>query len=110
MPTYEYKCSNCGNEFEIIQSMKDEPLKKCPKCGKNKLRKIISGGVGVIFKGSGFYQTDYVNKKSKLAAKKSETPAVSDAGSKADTSGVSEAVTKTDSKSKEKKSTNKKDS
>ena len=96
MPTYEYKCSDCGHEFEIIQSMKDEPLKKCPNCGKNKLRKIISGGVGVIFKGSGFYQTDYVDKKSKLAAKKSESTSVSD------------AVTKTETKSKEEKKSSKK--
>lgn len=82
MPTYEYKCSNCGYDYEVFQSIKAEPLKKCPNCGKNKLKKIISGGVGVIFKGSGFYQTDYVNKKSKLAAKKSETPTVSDSPAK----------------------------
>ncbi|MFA6217373.1 MAG: FmdB family zinc ribbon protein [Candidatus Omnitrophota bacterium] len=57
MPTYEYECSQCG-KFEQSQSMNDEPLKKCPKCGK-KVKKLISSGGGLIFKGSGFYATDY---------------------------------------------------
>jgi putative FmdB family regulatory protein len=71
MPTYEYKCENCGHELEALQSMKDEPLKKCPNCGKNKLKKLVSGGAGLIFKGSGFYQTDYKNKSSKTYKSKS---------------------------------------
>lgn len=71
MPTYEYKCENCNYEFEALQSIKDEPLKKCPNCGKNKLKKLISGGGGLIFKGSGFYQTDYKNKSSKTFKPKS---------------------------------------
>ena len=71
MPTYEYKCENCNYEFEALQSMKDEPLRKCPNCGKNKLKKLISGGAGFIFKGSGFYQTDYKNKSSKTFKSKS---------------------------------------
>ena len=62
MPTYEYICRNCHYEFEKFQSMKDDPLKKCPKCHKDKLEKKISGGSGLIFKGSGFYITDYKNK------------------------------------------------
>jgi putative FmdB family regulatory protein len=65
MPTYDYKCENCNHTFEVLQSIKDEPLIKCPKCGKNKLKKLISGGAGLIFKGSGFYLTDYKNKHSK---------------------------------------------
>lgn len=69
MPTYEYKCNKCGHEFEIFQSIKDSPLKKCPECGKNSLKKLISGGAGLIFKGSGFYLTDY---KSKPKEHKSE--------------------------------------
>jgi len=64
MPTYEYKCENCNYEFEIMQSIKDDALTKCPECGKKKLKKVISGGAGVIFKGTGFYQTDYKNKHS----------------------------------------------
>ena len=59
MPTYEYKCDACGNEFEKFQTMSSVPIKKCPKCGKNKARRLISAGAGLIFKGSGFYITDY---------------------------------------------------
>lgn len=62
MPTYEYKCDNCGHEFEIYQSMKDEKLTKCPECGKLTLKRLIGSGSGLIFKGSGFYLTDYKNK------------------------------------------------
>ena len=62
MPTYQYECSACGHEFEIMQSMKDEKLKKCPKCSKLKLHRLIGAGAGVIFKGSGFYETDYKKK------------------------------------------------
>ena len=57
MPTYEYECKKCGHSFDVFQSMKDEPLKICPKCGKE-LRRLINGGTGVIFKGGGFYVTD----------------------------------------------------
>jgi putative FmdB family regulatory protein len=59
MPTYEYKCDACGNAFEKFQPMSAAPVKKCPKCGKNKVRRLISAGAGLIFKGSGFYITDY---------------------------------------------------
>lgn len=58
MPTYEYECRKCGHRFETFQSMKDEALKVCEKCG-GELRRLVSGGAGIIFKGSGFYQTDY---------------------------------------------------
>jgi len=57
MPTYEYECKSCGHSFEIFQSMSDQPLKECPECGKE-IRRLIFGGTGVIFKGSGFYVTD----------------------------------------------------
>jgi putative FmdB family regulatory protein len=59
VPTYEYACDNCGHEFDKFQAITARPLKKCPVCGKNKLRRLIGAGGGVIFKGSGFYQTDY---------------------------------------------------
>jgi putative FmdB family regulatory protein len=62
MPTYEYVCSKCGHHFEKFQSMRDEPLKKCPKCSKAALKRLVGGGAGLIFKGSGFYITDYKNK------------------------------------------------
>jgi putative FmdB family regulatory protein len=59
MPTYEYRCNACKHEFEQVQSMKDNALRKCPKCGKNALERLIGAGAAVIFRGSGFYQTDY---------------------------------------------------
>jgi putative FmdB family regulatory protein len=62
MPTYEYACSKCGYHFDKFQSMRDEPLKKCPKCSKAALKRLVGGGAGLIFKGSGFYITDYKNK------------------------------------------------
>lgn len=58
MPTYEYQCDACGHEFEAFQSMKDDALTVCPECQKKSLRRLISGGVGIIFKGSGFYVND----------------------------------------------------
>ncbi len=68
MPTYEYACENCGHEFEEFQSITARPLKKCPSCGKLKLKRLIGTGGGVIFKGSGFYQTDYRSESYKKAA------------------------------------------
>ena len=59
MPTYEYECSKCGKEFEVFQSMKDDPLKVCTCGKKGKVQRKIGGGAGLIFKGSGFYITDY---------------------------------------------------
>lgn len=77
MPTYEYLCSKCGHQFEKYQSMSDTPLAVCPKelCGqkkwgKGKVKKQIGAGAGLIFKGSGFYITDYRSDKYKAAAKK----------------------------------------
>lgn len=61
MPTYEYQCSNCGRKFEIFQSIKDSPLLQCSECGKDSLKKLISVPAGLIFKGTGFYLTDYKN-------------------------------------------------
>ncbi len=62
MPTYEYYCENCGFEFEEFQSIISEPVRKCPRCGMMTVHRKVSGGIGLIFKGSGFYQTDYVRK------------------------------------------------
>ena len=67
MPTYDYECTKCGHRFEIFQSMTDEPKKRCPEC-KGKVQRLISGGAGIIFKGSGFYQTDYRSDGYKKAA------------------------------------------
>jgi len=62
MPTYEYRCSNCGEELETFQKMSDEPLAECPKCKKETLQRIVSGGAGVLYKGEGWYVTDYSKK------------------------------------------------
>lgn len=84
MPTYEYECQKCGELTEKFQSMTDRPLKTCPKC-KGALKRLISAGAGVIFKGSGFYQTDYRSEsyKKKEKEEKSKSPAAkSDGGCK----------------------------
>lgn len=62
MPTYDYECLACGYSFEFFQQMSDKPILKCPECGKNKVKRHIGSGMGVIFKGSGFYETDYKRK------------------------------------------------
>ena len=59
MPTYDYECDACGHEFELFQSINDPVKRKCPKCGKQKLRRLFGTGAAVVFKGSGFYETDY---------------------------------------------------
>jgi putative FmdB family regulatory protein len=69
MPTYEYKCNVCGNHFEKFQSINSKPKAKCPVCGGN-AKRIISGGAGLIFKGSGFYATDYRSASYKKEAEK----------------------------------------
>lgn len=78
MPTYDYICAKCGHELEIFQSMKDAPLTKCPACKKAGLKRQVGGGAGLIFKGTGFYITDYKNKSGEkketaAPAKKTET-------------------------------------
>lgn len=69
MPTYEYECEVCGNKFEVFQNIKDKPIKECPKC-KGHVKRLIGAGAGVIFKGSGFYITDYRSESYKKDAKK----------------------------------------
>lgn len=70
MPTYEYQCENCGHHFEKFQSITAGVLKKCPECRKMKLNRLIGTGAGIIFKGSGFYETDYRSESYKEGQKK----------------------------------------
>lgn len=70
MPTYDFKCDECQHTFEAFQKMSDDPLRQCPQCGEITLRRLIGGGAGILFKGTGFYQTDY--KKSTPPASESE--------------------------------------
>lgn len=68
MPTYDYRCSKCNHEWELFQSIKAAPVKKCPACGKQGAKRVIGAGAGIIFRGSGFYQTDYRSESYKKAA------------------------------------------
>ena len=70
MPTYDYECDDCGHAFEQFQSMSDPVKRKCPECGKLKLRRLFGTGAAVVFKGSGFYQTDYRSESYKKGAEK----------------------------------------
>ena len=70
MPTYEYKCNACDHTFELFQSIKASSVRKCPQCGKLKVKRLIGIGAGVIFKGSGFYQTDYRSESYRKDAEK----------------------------------------
>lgn len=74
MPTYEYACRSCGHRFDEFQSIKAAPLKKCPECGKAALERLIGTGAALIFKGSGFYQTDYRSESYKKAAEAESKP------------------------------------
>ena len=96
MPFYEYQCQNCGHLFEELQSIKEEPLKKCPNCGKEKLKKLIGSGSSIIFKGSGFYKTDYKSKSSGSAS-----PSADDSSS--DTKPISDVKSESKSKKEKKK-------
>src|SRR5579872_4488741 len=97
MPTYEYQCDACDHNFDEFQSMSEEPLKKCPKCGKRKLRRVFGTGAAILFKGSGFYETDYRSESYKSDAKAEKestgTAAKSDTNGTTDTKGAA----KTDS-------------
>ena len=92
MPTYEYHCDACEHHFDEFQSMKDEPLKKCPQCGKRKLRRIFGSGAAILFKGSGFYQTDYRSESYKAAAKADQEGAKPAAADKPSANGTNGAA------------------
>src|SRR5262245_53445054 len=100
MPTYDYVCDACRHEFEEFQSMKDEPLTKCPECGKKKLRRLFGTGAAILFKGSGFYETDYRSESYKSAAKadaaKAE-PAKADAGKNGESGSSDKGASNTNS-------------
>lgn len=85
MPTYDYRCNACGHAFELFQSMSEAVKRKCPECGKNKLERLIGMGAGVLFKGGGFYQTDYRSdsyKQAEAADQKASKPTTEKAAKK----------------------------
>lgn len=109
MPTYEYECSKCRKTFELFQSMKDDALKTCPKAqcrmktwGKGPVKRLLGTGAGLIFKGSGFYITDYRSEGYKAAAKKDSSSASSESSSKSESKSSSKSGS-TDKAAKPKK-------
>ena len=103
MPTYEYACESCGHQFEAFQPITARPLKKCPQCAKMRLHRLIGAGGGVIFKGSGFYQTDYRSESYKKAAEADKPPQSSSTSSDGDSAkadGKKDPAVKDTSKTK----------
>lgn len=109
MPTYDYECDACGHQFELFQSISADPEKKCPECKKLKLRRLIGTGAAVMFKGSGFYQTDYRSESYKKSAsadsKTSGGSSTESSGGSSSKSGSSSEAKSSESKSSESKST-----
>jgi putative FmdB family regulatory protein len=102
MPTYEYICDGCGHEFEQFQSIKADPIKVCPTCEKEQVRRKISAGAGILFKGGGFYETDYRSAGYKEAAKKdSDAAKPVESKSESKSSDSKPAETKSESKGAE---------
>ncbi len=96
MPTYDYECDACGKTLEMFQRMSEDPITKCPSCGKEKLRRLFGTGAAIVFKGSGFYQTDYRSESYKSAAAKESKESSSTPDKKASGDGSSNAPTKPD--------------
>lgn len=92
MPTYEYECRACGLVFEQFQSMTEAPIRKCPKCRKLKVKRLIGTGAGLIFKGSGFYITDYRSESYKQASKSDTASSSSSTSSSSSSTAKKEAA------------------
>ena len=110
MPTYDYECDSCGHSFELFQQITASLKRKCPECGKQKLRRLFGTGAAVVFKGSGFYQTDYRSdsyKKAAAAEKKASSESSSDSTSK---TSDAKSTSKSDSTSSTPKDSKPKDS
>lgn len=103
MPTYDYECDACGHKMEVFQGITEEPLTKCPACKKKKFRRLFGAGAGILFKGSGFYQTDYRSEsyKQKAASDKSSSSSggSSDSSSSSTSSGGGASSKSSDAKS-----------
>ena len=103
MPTYDYVCEACGHRFEHFQSMTSRRKRKCPDCGKPKLVRLVGSGAGLIFKGSGFYETDYKRAGEKApsesTSEKSESKSESKSKSKSESKGESKSGSTSDSSS-----------
>ena len=107
MPTYDYVCDACEHAFEEFQSFSDEVLTKCPKCGRKKLRRLFGSGAAILFKGSGFYETDYRSESYKAAAKaeqESAKPAADKTATESTNGTTAKTATEKTPKAKEKSS------
>jgi putative FmdB family regulatory protein len=91
MPTYDYRCKACGHRFELFQAMSARPKRRCPECGRNALERLIGTGAALLFKGSGFYQTDYRSEGYKKAVQAEGKPA-GDGKPETASSGATESV------------------
>ena len=110
MPTYDYQCQACGHEWELFQSMKDSPVKSCPECKKRKAKRLMGLGAGLIFKGSGFYETDYKRagsdkKEGSGESSSSDSSSSGTKGTEKKSSGSESKPKKESSSKKEKSST-----
>jgi len=108
MPTYDYECDACQHKFELFQNINDQLKKKCPECGKLKLRRLFGTGAAIVFKGSGFYQTDYRSESYKKDAKAAKD-AAQPADKKGDSASGSDSKNTSKAKSKEQSSRRNKD-
>ncbi len=102
MPNYDYECDACGHEWEMFQRMVEDAIKQCPKCKKKKARRLFGTGAAIMFKGSGFYETDYRSDSYKKAAKADKESQKS--GTKSESKSESKSDSKSESKAKPKKS------
>jgi putative FmdB family regulatory protein len=100
MPTYEYKCFACGHVFEQFQSITAQPIKRCPQCGKSKVKRLLGTGAGLIFKGSGFYITDYRSESYKNSAKAESGSGSSGETKSGESKPAGDTATKTESTTK----------
>jgi len=94
MPTYDYLCQQCGHEFELFQSITASPSRKCPQCGKHGLKRLIGKGAGIIFKGSGFYETDYRSENYRTGAANDKSSAEKKPDKKTDTKAETKSKSK----------------
>lgn len=100
MPTYDYLCASCNHKFEKFESMSANPSKKCPECGKMQLKRLIGAGAGVIFKGSGFYETDYRSDSYKQGKKDAKPEKTKKESKSTDKKAKTDAKPKSESKKK----------